>query len=273
MSEAAATVARAKGWSAVADDGPAWLQFSGRTVDLKAQAEDSELDAKASRRGRPGYGQFSVMRALLALEGGATQKEIAKFAHVTQPRVSQALAKLRALGLVARDADGWAPVDRHAFVDWWIENYPGPGGLRTYWFALAPIREQAHDALKLLEDLHARPVVSGDVAADVVAPWRTPRQALLYAERGADLSEVRFTPTGPTEATLVLVLPDDHAIWPVGNPSHLVETHLVEIDGVGDLPRAGSLQVLWDLRHGVGPDANEAAAAWSEWMLKDGASR
>jgi len=55
-----------------------------------------------SRRGRPGWGIFSVLRALLALEGGTRQRELVDFGNVSQPRISQALSELATLDLVER---------------------------------------------------------------------------------------------------------------------------------------------------------------------------
>jgi hypothetical protein len=203
---------------------------------------------------------------LLSLEGGGTQAEMAEFAGISQGRISQALHQLRELHLAERTDQGWSAPDHALAVSWWVAHYPGPGGLRTRWYGLDPVVRQAHRAHELLAAHGARPAVSGDVAADLVAPWRVPRHALLYAERGADLAEIGLTPADPANATLTLVVPADPAVWPIGRTPHLIE-----VDGIGEMARAGALQVLWDLLGSPGPDAQEAAEGWRNWMLADAA--
>ena len=44
---------------------------------------------------------------------------------------------------------------------------------------------------------------------------------------------------------------------------------LIGLPSMGDIARAGALQVLWDLNWGTGPDAQEAAEAWLRWMPKN----
>jgi hypothetical protein len=127
-------------------------------------------------RGRPGRSVFSVVRALFALEGGARQAEIAEITHVGQAAVSKALNRLADRDLVVPGEHGWEVTDRAE---------------------------------------RANPAISGDVAADLVAPWRTPRRATLYAQRGTDFSAIGLTPSDASVATLTLVLADDPDVWPI----------------------------------------------------------
>jgi hypothetical protein len=265
LSDAAAALARSRGWSVVPEKGPAWLRFYGKELELSRPTSSSET-AATRKRGRPGWGIFSVVRALLAVEEGARQDELAEFSRVSQPRVSQALRELVALGLAERELRGWIVTDKAAVIEWWSAHYPGPGGLASHWYGLDPVVQQAYRVHELLAADRSRPAVSGDVAADLVAPWRTPRHALLYAERGADLSAAGLTPAGPAEATLTLILPADRAVWPVGRAPWTVG-----LTGYGNVARAGALQVLYDLTRAGGPDAGEARQAWLDWMLSSGA--
>lgn len=261
MSAAAVETARLRGWSVALDGGPAWVRFGGAVLEIDT-GESNQKAERPARRGRPGYGTFTVLRALLSLAGGASQEELAEFAKVSQPRVSQTLRHLGDLGLAKRAAEGWVVAEREQAIAWWVVHYPGPGGLRTHWFGLEPVVRQAYVAHELLASLRARPAVSGDAAADLVASWRVPQHALLYAERGADLSEAGLTPSSPGDATLTLILPADHAVWPIGRAPNTWEA-----SGVGDMARASALQVLYDLKHSHGADADEAAQAWLDWML------
>ena len=62
LSEAAARRARSRGWSAIPDDGPAWVLLHGRELKLK-RPELATGSQQQSRRGRSGWGIFSVFRA------------------------------------------------------------------------------------------------------------------------------------------------------------------------------------------------------------------
>ena len=261
LSETAAHRARSLGWSAIPDNGPAWVLFHGREIKLK-RSDVASGSQRLNRRGRPGWGVFSVLRVLIALEGGARQSELVEFAKVSQPRISQALSELASLDLVERVRPGWTVRDKAKAITWWVDHYPGPGGLASHWYGLDPVVEQAFRVYELLAAKRSRPTVSGDVAADLVAPWRTPAHALLYAEKGADLVAAGLTPAAAEDATLTLVLPADGGVWPIGRTPWTVG-----LTGHGDVARAGALQVLYDLNHGSGADADDAARAWLDWML------
>jgi hypothetical protein len=255
--------ARLQGWSVVTDDGCGWVRLATRELHF-----DPKLNAPSwpkRRRGRPGRGACSVLRTLFALEGGATQEVLAAHARVTQAAVSKALARLTDLDLVTRSLHGWEVTNREGAISWWLANYPGPGGVETHWFGLDSIGAQAYRAYRLLDAEGARPVVSGDVAADLVVPWRTPRRATIYAERGADLANSGLTPSEVSQATLTLVLPQDTAVWPVSNTPVLIE-----MGGLGNVARANAFQVLYDLARSPGPDVSEALEAWRTWMLGAG---
>lgn len=199
---------------------------------------------------------------MLALPTGARQDELAEFAQVSQPRVSQVLRDLSARSLAARTSEGWVVTDKPAAIDWWVQHYPGPGGMVSHWFGLDSIAAQAFRAHEVLKAADARPAISGDVAADLVAPWREPRHALLYAKRGLDLAEAGLTPSGNREATLSLALPADPGIRPIGDIRWTID-----LSGHGTVARAGALQVLYDLTYAGGPDADDARQAWLDWML------
>lgn len=251
-----------QGWSVVTDDGTGRIRLAERTLRLNSA---TPAQAPKRPRGRPGRGVFSVVRALFALEGGSRQDEIAEFAHVGQAAVSKALSRLAELDLVTRGPHGWQVTDRAGAVSWWLARYPGPGGIETDWFGVETITDQAYRAYVALDRAHARPVVSGDVAADLVAPWRTPRHATLYARRGADLSEIGLTPSDASASTLTLVLANDPGVWPISKAPVLIEMR-----GHGDIARANAFQVLYDVSRSPGPDVGEALEAWRIWMTESG---
>jgi hypothetical protein len=174
--------------------------------------------------------------------------------------VSQTLRQLQRAGLVLRaEADGrtgWVADDWDALLDWWLTTYPGPGGITTYWYGLTSPREQAGAVIAALADGERRVAVSGDVAADEIAPWRRPGRAVIYAEirdgkDGPDLTATGLTPSGPAEATLELIVPADPGVWVAPSPTGAEST----------LPLADMLQVFWDVRRAPGADSDQALAA------------
>jgi len=54
-------------------------------------------------------------------------------------------------------------------------------------------------------------------------------------------------------------------VWPIGQTPWTFG-----LTGYGDVERAGALQVLYDLNHASGADADDAARAWLDWMLSPG---
>ena len=233
----------AAGWSWLVDSGQqvtGVLRFDGERIALGPPAETAKRSAK---RGRVPWGTFTLVRRLIQ-HPYATQQELAALVGVSQPRVSQALADD---GLVQRTPHGWAVRDIDEVIRWWLSTYPGPGGIGTYWYGLAPVVEQARTVVQLATAADPAGVaVSGDVAADIIAPWRAPTRAILYARTGVNLADAGFVPAGDEEATLELTVPRDPGLWsPPGKAAP-------------GPPLADPLQILWDVRRSPGPDSEEA---------------
>ncbi len=99
--------------------------------------------------------------------------------------------------------------------------------------------------------------MSGDLAADLIDPWRRPAQLVVYAAAGADLTRAGLVAASPEQATALLVVAEDPAVTlhPAGDPQPR--------GSAGPPVRfADGLQVLYDLNGAPGPDAAEAAAHW-----------
>jgi hypothetical protein len=160
---------------------------------------------------------------------------------------------------VERTVHGWTPTEWDRLCDWWLAHYRGPGGVTTYWYSLEAVAAQAMNAVRL-QPSTARVALSGDAAADLVAPWRRPVQAVVYLERAIDLSRAGWTSSDASAATLLLVNPKDPGVWPV--------QPMEGEDVIPALPLADPVQVLWDLTRAPGPDAGEAASRWRA-LLRD----
>ncbi|MEV0426489.1 hypothetical protein [Micromonospora sp. NPDC050495] len=238
----------AAGWSWLAEGGQriaGVLHIGRERIVLQPPAEAAKRSAKP---GPVPWGTFTLVRRMIQ-RPYASQHELAALAGVSQPRVSQALRALAEEEIVHRTSNGWTVRDIDAAIRWWLGSYPGPGGISTYWYGLPPVVEQARAVVELVAAADRPGVaVSGDVAADIIAPWRAPARAMLYARTGVDLAGAGFVPAGEEEATLEFTVPKDPGLW---QPS-------VEEVTVG-LPLADPLQILWDVRRSPGPDSEEAA--------------
>jgi hypothetical protein len=233
----------------------------GDVVPLGRAATGPAQDRR--KAGDPARGELRIVKALL-LFGGRTQAEVARWAGVSQPRVSQVMRRLAEQDLVSSSAAAggassprrtWAVVDRNwnRLLRHWLSGYPGPGGVTTYWYGLEAPVAQARAALGVLTD--RRVLVSGDVAADLVAPWARPAHATLYTDAGADLSAAGLTPCPAADSTLALTVPEEAELWAFAD-------HWWRVTGQnpapGGLPLADPLQIMHDTGNSPSPDNDQA---------------
>ncbi|MCB8914036.1 hypothetical protein KUG88_28460 [Rhodococcus rhodochrous] len=145
-----------------------------------------------------------------------------------------------------RTEHGWLAASPKELLEEYLTDYPGPGGVVTYWYGLDPVIEQTTAAVEFCARQEISVLVGGDAAADVYAPWRLPTRALLYTDRFVDLSAAGFSPATEAEYTLVVQVPADPTLWrtAVISESALLADPLIT---AGDVLRTG------------GPDATEAA--------------
>jgi hypothetical protein len=171
--------------------------------------------------------------------------------------VSRILTSLQAQGLIIRAVQGWEPADWGRLCAWFLANYQGPGGVRTYWYSLQPTVHAAMAATQAASAEGIRAGLSGDAAADLVLPWRRPQHAAVYAERGVDLAQHGFTPAVfEQDATLTLIVPKDHGVWPPSAWRPDAKRSEVEL--------VDPVQVLYDLHIAAGADAHQAAERWRD---------
>lgn len=270
------------GWSWLVM-GPRGVRGVLRLGDKPVEIGEPDVEKSSAAHRRPGrvpWGSLTLVRRLLE-QPAATQRVLAALAHVSQPRASQTLGALAEQQLVARHKAGWVVRDFDRLLRLWLDTYPGPGGISTYWYGLDSPRDQAQAVIRLLakgvsaeaapdREQHAAAaepsaVLSGDVAADIVAPWRIPGRAVVYARSGADLTEAGLTPAGVQEATLELIVPEDPGVWPSPSPHALgsrTESYETEpvVGGKSSMPIADPIQILWDVQRAPGSDSGEAAA-------------
>lgn len=242
-----------RGWFVVTDTGAVSLTLGGRRIDRSASIATTSEERQAP--GPKSWLTFTLARRLLAAPG-ASQTELAKRAGMSQPKVSRIFQNLLDQGLVERTADGWVPADWDEMVDWWLARYPGPGGTTSYWYSLDDLSTQAAQAVSVLTRAapNADPVLSGDAAADLLAPWRRPSRAVLYSHAAESLASAGFVPVVTAEdATLIVVAAADPGVW-LPRPWQVAGGSPEAKFNVAD-----PLQVLFDVVGSGATDADEAA--------------
>ena len=124
------------------------------------------------------------------------------------------------------------------------------GSTITTWWAGEADLARAWDMVAACIPGH---LVSGDVAADAIAPTRRPRQLVIHAPEGS-LSTSELIPVlSPTDATVVLHVHGD----PVAQRAVVAAMWRGR-----SMCAADDLQIAWDLKSGIGEDATVAQAAW-----------
>jgi hypothetical protein len=95
-----------------------------------------------------------------------------------------------------------------------LSAVPADNGLvETYWHGMDPVVDQVRSAIRLGTELTVRVLAGGEVAADVLRPWRVPTRGLVYAEELVDLSHFGLVEATAEEATLTVRVPADSTVW------------------------------------------------------------
>ncbi|TXK19107.1 hypothetical protein [Homoserinibacter sp. GY 40078] len=188
---------------AIAAIGDQVVIVSGRRYDA-AIARD---EAPPTRR-KP-WARMALVRALARTSRPRRQSELALETGATQAAVSQGLKQIESL--VERRGGGWALKDIRPTIDYFLAHYPGPHGITQYWYGVQPVIQQA----ERVATLSPTALLSGDAGADRIAPWRTPRMAIIYVDQGLDLAPLGFAEATPDRATVSVTVPSDPTIWHV----------------------------------------------------------
>ena len=222
-----------------------------------AASTEAGSEGRGLRRGRRPWTRWAVDRLLLLAEQPLTQVELAAVLQVTQQSVSHVLRGHR---FAARTDRGWVIGQRAEALDGLLAEYPGSGGVSTYWYGLDPAVRQAEAAARWCAESNVGCVLTGDVAADVYAPWRLPAVAGLYSRELLDFTAAGFSPATDAECTLVVTVPQDRTLWrtaaAAAHPTVRVDP--AAVDAVPPV-RVDPIIALHDVLASPGPDAAEAA--------------
>lgn len=227
---------------------PTLVMWDGRAIDLNTD----DQPRRSPSSGRRPYARFAVARALLAVEGGATQRQLLESAGISQGRVSEALSSPLFTGVVDRTWGKIQVSDRRELFDRTVTEYPGPGGVATYWWSGRGVLEQADDVVRVDDTA----LVSGDAAADRIRGWRTPERAVVYTRGRPNLPSLGFALADSSDYTLMLVHAEDRTIWSTA--------HAWQVPRIVD-PMIASFDVL---RTGTLGDHDEAVHRIREYVVR-----
>lgn len=229
------------GWTAKADG-----QTDAKT-DIRVLAievENTYIDVMAATRARRwGAGKAAVVRYLYAMSEPVTQVQLAAHAGVSQPAVSQYLSSLRENGDVSFEDPGWL-ANRAQLPESYWRSYASRCADESWWYRIDAVNAQVDDLVARRPEL----IVSGDVAADAVAPWKVPATAIVYGTvDDSVMDELGFVraDTAATATVLVRPVPDDNFVR--------------DALGVGSMRVAAHLHLIADLIGLDGDDRLEAA--------------
>lgn len=182
----------------------------------------------SKRTRRWGAGKAAAVRHLYAAQHPVTQVDLAALAGVSQPAISQYLTSLLANGDVSFADPGWLANRAQLPTSYW-EAYASRFVEQSCWYRIDAPTAQVVDLVERLPEL----IVSGDVAADAVAPWKVPAVGIVYGHvADSTLDDLGFVPadTPSTASVLVRPLPDwsfanevgDHQSMLIAPRLHLV---------------------------------------------------
>lgn len=210
--------------------------------EARRTADDFAASPVAITARRP-WGRFAVMRTLIQHRGRQRQVDLATAAGISQAAVSKAL---RALGPVAEEVRAGSKGAAEALWADFLEHYPGPQGVTTSWYSLDPPARQA----AIVQAAHTEVLISGDVGADAIAPWRVVQRAALYAPTGVDLAALGFAEADSADSTLTVTVPADPTLFATARAWRLAQPT--------GLSTADPAIVAWDVNLNGGVDAAEA---------------
>ncbi|TGD38306.1 type IV toxin-antitoxin system AbiEi family antitoxin [Brevibacterium aurantiacum] len=210
--------------------------------------------------GKPAWVRWALQRYLLLTPTPSRQPVIAESLGTSQQSVSRSAQSMQSL--VIDMGDGLFAPDRAQLLDRWRNEYPGPGGQEFGWYGLDAATKHVEAVVGLATQLEIHTLVSGDVAADKIAPWKLPMQGRVYVTEPIDLADEGFVPVPLDEANLVTCVPRDPTLWRLA-PS---QENYSESD---DLPIADAAIVYWDLLMGGDQDSEEAAQQVSRLLTGD----
>lgn len=180
-----------------------------------------------------------------------SQVRLASLIGVSQPRVSQVLARLSDGGAVDSTDDGYRGRPSRLIDLYLADHRPAMATPDAAWYSLRPMQEQVELACAHARTSSNRVAVSADLAPDLLAAWRHPTLTVIYTAEALDLTEVGFVQAeGRVDATVLVRHISDSSLLAVCEPWPRA---------VDNIPMVDPVQQIWDLHDLGGEDRAEAA--------------
>ena len=173
----------------------------GTRLDLGGRVEAAPTPRPP---GRVPWAAYDAAFQLLA-EPASSQAALAARVGVSQPRIAQIMARWE--GRVTRTEQGWTATP--GLRQWLVTSYPPSGRVRLTYLTLDPLVPLAERLSSRLREHGVEHAVSGDVAADRLAPWARPQALHVWARSAVDLTADGVTPAPEAEANVVVQIPED----------------------------------------------------------------
>ena len=216
----------------------------------KQLSAPSTKEQDKAQNPRAPWARFGLLRTFALSPKPRTQAELAKSLWITQAAVSQNLATLK--HLIEKTKGGWRAKEFDLVAKEFLDTYPGAGGVERYWYSIDPVPQQ----VKRVAAERPEAILSGDFAADLLAPWRMPDLGVFYSNSDLQLQKLGFISTTLDKATLIEIIPADRTIWPL---SQKRDGRLL----------ADSLLVASDMKRSKGVDSTEAIERLLTKLRKD----
>lgn len=251
VSARSARLLETAGWSYATSDGEALLQFPDGFLWRSSEKNESAVEQDPTHGVKLwSLGMSSIVHALLLHdpEQLLTQSALANVAGISQAHASRVVGKLRDAGLVSTVRGRPKVLDHDALIDQWLVRR-GFDPVVTYWSTDQDLAE----FLGRLRQHMPNSLVSGDIAADALAPHRRPHQLLVLSDHGSLSGTGAIAVLTREEANVILTITSDPVVLASGSKSTWRKQSILVAD---------PYQVLWDLGHSIGTDAQQAAASW-----------
>ena len=160
----------------------------------------------------------------------------------------------RPLGsLNATDDRTWT-ADRPALLDSLLTSYADTGRYTSWLYSLDSPQQTCERIVAVGKSLQIDTVISGDVAADRLVPWRVPTYTTVYTGDHRLAVHLEMTSAqGSDDANVELIVPGDTSVLRVRHEDEPTLAH--------------PTQVILDLQRLGGTDRHEAAERIREWLL------
>lgn len=208
---------------------------------------------------RPSWVRLGALRVFALHDAPLSQSALARRLGVSHVAVAKQLPTL--LSLAKKTPEGWRARDRAECWDAFMELYPGPLGLATYWTSSTSIDGQLRQFESVEVSRSTLLALSGDHAADFYAPWRRPNRITAYSTTQLPLEDSGFVEVPIGDASVEVRVPGDPTVLQMSRRS-------AGVNGT-DRRYVDPMIAAWDLARSHGGDIAEAVRVLRDHALAE----